>query len=153
MAKVQNGTAVVTETINGNLVVVREKVTDKNGRQLVTQDGRNYYNYIVRGVIMGEKREIRLAPKDKGGYEPLEIIFSISDKAELVISDVTEEMNGVKRTRTVYTAQVVDEDGELWKCDLKPERDSAKTLLNFLLIMLKKQQAKDKAKETTETAA
>lgn len=139
MAKEQNKT-VVTETINGNLVVIREAILGKNKQQLKTQDGRLYYNYVVRGVIRGQEKTIRFAPKDKGGYEPLDILFDISDKAELIIYDEVSEFDGKKTVRMAYKVQVADEDGEVWECNVKPERDSAKALLNFLLISLGKTQ-------------
>ena len=36
MAKEHNGTAVTTETMNGNLVVVREPINGLDGKQLTT---------------------------------------------------------------------------------------------------------------------
>ena len=39
MAKEQNGTAMTTETVNGNLVLVREPINGKDGKQMVTKDG------------------------------------------------------------------------------------------------------------------
>lgn len=139
MANEKNGKAVVTETINGNLVITREPINGKNGKQLVTQDGRKYFAYVVRGIIRGQEKKVDFAPKDQGGYEPLDILFDISPKAELIMSD--EEMtdsSGKVSKYTAYRAQVVDEDGEIWDCGVKPQRDSDKALLKFLLIELKK---------------
>jgi hypothetical protein len=141
--KEQNGTSAVTETINGNLVVVREPIMGNDGKQLVTTDGRLYYAYIVRGKIRGQEKKIDFAPKDKGGYEPLDIVFDISPKAELIMSD--EEMtddSGRKTKYTAYKVQVADEDGEIWDCGVKPQRDSDKALLKFLLITLNKEKSK-----------
>lgn len=141
MAKnVINGTAnAVAETINGNLVVTREAIKGKDGKQLVTKDGRLYFSYIVRGIIRGKEMTIDFVPKDKGGYEPLDILFDLSPKAELTMSE--EEMTDDKGNVTHYTAykvQATDEDGEVWDCSVRPQRDSDKTLLRFLLIELKK---------------
>lgn len=139
MANEKNVKAVVTETINGNLVITREPINGKNGKQLVTQDGRLYFAYVVRGIIRGQEKKVDFAPKDQGGYEPLDILFEISPKAELIMSD--EEMtdsSGKVSKYTAYKAQVVDEDGEIWDCGVKPQRDSDKALLKFLLIELNK---------------
>ena len=139
MANEKNGKAVVTETVNGNLVITREPINGKNGKQMVTQDGRLYFAYVVRGVIRGQEKKVDFAPKDQGGYEPLDILFDISPKAELIMSE--EEMtdaSGKVSKYTSYRAQVVDEDGEIWDCGVKPQRDSDKALLKFLLIELKK---------------
>ncbi len=134
---------VATETLNGNLVVVREAIIGKDGKQLITKDGRPYFAYIVRGVIRGQEKKVDFAPKDKGGYEPLDILFDINDKAELFMTDevITDE-NGNKTSYVSYKVQVVDEDGEIWECGVKPQRDSDKALLKFLLIELGKQAKK-----------
>ena len=87
MAKEKNGTAVATETMNGNLVLVRDPITDKNGKQFMTKDGRPYYSYVVRGKVRGEEKKVDFVPKDQGGYEPLDILFEIAPKAELIISE------------------------------------------------------------------
>ena len=140
---VQNNTAVVTETQNGNLVMVREPILGKDGKQLVTKDGRPYYAYIVRGMIRGQVKKIDFAPKDKGGYEPLDILFDISPRAELIMTDeVMTNDDGTKTSYTAYKVQAVDEDGETWECGVKPQRDSDKALLKFLLIELGKQAKK-----------
>ena len=139
MANEKNGKAVVTETINGNLVITRDPILGKNGSQLKTQNGRLYFAYVVRGNIRGQEKRIDFAPKDQGGYEPLDILFDISPKAELVMTE--EEMTDISGKVTKYTAykaQVIDEDGEKWACGVKPQRDSDKALLNFLLIELSK---------------
>lgn len=145
----KNTTAVVTETQNGNLVMVREAINGKDGKQLLTKDGRPYYAYIVRGLIRGQAKKIDFAPKDNGGYEPLDILFDISPKAELIMTDeVMTNEDGTKTPYTSYKVQAVDEDGEVWECGVKPQRDSDKALLKFLLIELGKQ-----AKKAAEGAA
>ena len=137
---------VATETLNGNLVIVREAIIGKDGKQLMTKDGRPYFAYIVRGVIRGQEKKVDFAPKDKGGYEPLDILFDINDKAELIMTDeVMTDENGNKTPYVSYKVQVVDEDGEIWECGVKPQRDSDKALLKFLLIELGKQVKKTAA--------
>lgn len=142
MAKENNGTVAVTETINGNLVLVREPINGTDGKQLVTKDGRLYFAYVVRGLIRGQEKKIDFVPKDKGGYEPLDILFDICPKAELTMSEEEMTDNDGRKTRYMaYKAQVADEDGEIWDCGVKPQRDSDKALLKFLLICLRKQTA------------
>lgn len=132
---------VATETLNGNLVMVREPIVGKEGKQLITKNGRPYFAYIVRGNVRGQEKKICFVPKDKGGYEPLDILFDISDKAELVMTDeVMTNVDGTKTAYVSYKAQVIDEDGEIWDCGVKPQRDSDKALLKFLLICLHKSQ-------------
>lgn len=130
-------TAVVAETTeNGNLVIVREAICDKRGKQLTTQDGRAYFAYILKGKLRGRDIKVDFSPKDKGGYLPLDLVFDISPKAELLISEVVSEMNGVKSRRTVYEVCNVDEGEKLWKCEVKPTRRSDSDLLAMILNML-----------------
>lgn len=130
-------TAVVAETAeNGNLIIRREAICDKRGRQLVTQDGRAYFAYILKGVLRGRDIKVDFSPKDKGGYLPLDLVFDISPKAEMLISEVVTEMNGIKQRRTVYEVCTVDEKGKLWKCEVKPTRKSDGDLLAMVLNML-----------------
>lgn len=137
MAKEHNATAVATETLNGNLVVVREAIKDKSGKQLTTQDGREYFAYIVRGQVRGRDIKVDFAPKDKGGYEPLDIVFDVAPKAELIMRDEEMKDNDGKVTRyTSYKVQTVDENGIVYECGVKPQRDSDKSLLTMLLNTL-----------------
>lgn len=150
MTKETNSTAVVTETINGNLVVTRTPINGKDGKQLITQDNRPYFAYQVHGIIRGQEKKIDFVPKDKGGYEPLDIVFEIQPKAELIMTDeVMTDNDGNKTAYKAYKVRVYDEDGEAWECGVKPQRDSDKALLNFLLITLRKALKQSEAKTDT----
>lgn len=136
----------VTETVNGNLILTREPITNANGEQMKTADGRLYFAYVTRGVVRtpaGIKEvKVDFCPKDQGGYEPLDLLFEFSPKAELVMTEETmTDNNGRTSHYTVYTAQVVDADGQIWPVSVKPQRDSDKTLLRFLLNTLDKANA------------
>ena len=137
------GTEKVTETKNGNLVIVRKPIVDEKGNQLISKDNHPLYAYMVCGYIRGQEKKIDFAPKDQGGYEPLDILFDMTDKAELIMSDeVMVNDDGTKTPYVSYKVQTVDEDGEIWDCGVKPQRDSDKVLLKFLLISLRKEQKK-----------
>lgn len=97
-------------------------------------DGKDYWAYIVKGQVRGRDVKVDFAPKDKGGYEPLDIVFDVSPKAELVMTD--EEMtdaNGKVTKFTSYKVLTVDEDGIPYECSVKPSRDSDKALLKMLI--------------------
>lgn len=129
--------AVVAKTAaSGNLIVERVAIKDKRGKQLTTQDGRLYFAYIIGGQLRGREIKVDFSPKDKGGYVPLDLVFDVSDKAELLITEVVTEMNGVKQRRTVYEVCTVDEDGQVWKCEVKPTRKSDNDLLAMIMNML-----------------
>lgn len=129
--------AFVAETTeNGNFVITREAIKGANGKQLSTQDGRLYYAYVLQGKLRGRAVKVDFSPRDKGGYLPLDLVFDVSSKAELIISEVVQEMNGVKSRRTVYNVMTVDEDGQLWKCEVKPTRTSDRDMLTMLINLI-----------------
>lgn len=133
----QNTANFVAETTeNGNFVVVRTPIKGANGKQLKTQDGRLYFAYVVNGRLRGRDVKVDFSPKDKGGYLPLDLVFDVSEKAELIISEVVSEMNGVKSRRTVYTVNTVDTDGVVWKCEVKPTRGSDRDTLAMLINLI-----------------
>ncbi len=133
----EQNTAFVAETTeNGNFVITREPIKGANGKQLQTQDGRLYFAYVVKGMLRGRPVKVDFSPKDKGGYQPLDLVFDVSPKAELYISEVVQEMNGVKSRRTVYTVNTVDIDGIVWKCEVKPTRASDRDMLVMLINLI-----------------
>lgn len=121
MANEKKVTDFVAETTDsGNFVIVREPIKGANGKQLKTQDGRLYFAYVLFGKLRGRPVKVDFSPKDKGGYQPLDLVFDVSPKAELLINEVTQEINGTKNKRTVYTVNTVDGDGLVWKAEVKP---------------------------------
>lgn len=113
-----------------NLVVERESFIASNGEQ--------YWAYLVKGKVRGRDVKVDFSPKDKGGYEPLDIVFDVSPTAELIMTD--EEMTDDKGKTTKYTSykvRTIDEFGLEYECGIKPSRDSDKSLLKMLLNNLK----------------
>lgn len=127
---------VAETTADGNFVIVREPIKGANGKQLKTQDGRLYFAYLLHGKLRNRPVKVDFSPKDKGGYELLDLVFDVSPKAELNISEVVQEMNGVKNRRTVYTVNTVDDDGIVWKAEIKPTRASDRDLLAMLINLI-----------------
>lgn len=104
-----------------------------------TKDKREMYGYFVRGQIRGRDVKVDFNAKDQGGYETLDLIFDINPKAELLIHEETQtDIDGAKRTYTVYEVQNVDEDGIVYKYKVKPARESDKTYLDILLQQLER---------------
>ena len=120
-----------------NLTLIRESFDGK--------DGKKYWAYMVRGNVRGREVKVDFVPKDIGGYEPLDIVFDVQDKAELIIGQeqITDSF-GNKSIYATYKARNVDELGIEYECDVKPQRNSDKSLLLMLLNVL---QAEEKAKE------
>ena len=120
-----------------NLTLIRESFDGK--------DDKKYWAYMVKGNVRGREIKVDFVPKDIGGYEPLDIVFDVQDKAELIIGQeqITDSF-GNKSIYATYKARNVDELGIEYECDVKPQRNSDKSLLLMLLNVL---QAEEKAKE------
>lgn len=102
-------------------------------------DGKDYFSYFLKGKIRNRDVKVDFAPKDKGGYEPLDIIFDVDPKAELIMSEETMVDSNGKETRYMsYKARTIDEDGLVFECGIKPSRDSDKALLGMLLALINK---------------
>lgn len=146
----QNTTDLIAETTeNGNFVITRDPIKGANGKQLKTQDGRLYYAYLLHGKLRGRPVKVDFSPKDKGGYELLDLVFDVSPKAELNITEVVQEINGTKTRRTVYTVNTVDENGQIWKSEVKPTRTSDRDMLTMLITLIGAQ-VKTETEETAE---
>ncbi len=100
-------------------------------------DGKQYWAYVLKGQVRGRDVRVDFAPKDKGGYEPLDIVFSIKDTAELIMTTETmTDASGTKMKYISYKVRNADELGVL-ECSIKPIHDSDKTLLTMIVDQLK----------------
>ena len=123
-----------------NLTLIRESFDGK--------DGKKYWAYMVKGNVRGREVKVDFVPKDIGGYEPLDIVFDVQDKAELIIGqEQITDSYGNKNTYTTYKAQNVDEFGIVYDCGIKPQRDSDKSLLTMLLNVLNVQAKAEEEKK------
>lgn len=103
----------------------------------IGNDGKQYWAYVLKGQVRGRDVKVDFAPKDKGGYEPLDIVFMVSDKAELIMTTETmTDANGKKTSYVSYKVRNSDELGDL-ECGVKPSRDSDKALLTMIINQLK----------------
>ena len=130
----------IQTTENGNLIVERETFKAKDKREM--------YGYFVRGKARGREIKVDFVAKDQGGYETLELIFDINPTAELLIREEEMVTDGVKSAYTVYEVQNVDEDGIVYKYEIKPARKSDVAYLNVILQLLERQKAKERAEAT-----
>lgn len=111
------------------LTIERETYTGK--------DGKEYWAYLVRGVVRGRNVKVDFVPKDTGGYEPLDIVFDVKPTATLIMTDETmTDASGKKTNYTAYRAENIDDDGIVYSCGVKPRQDSDKSLLAMLLNTL-----------------
>jgi len=105
-------------------------------------DGKDYWSYVLKGKVRNRDIKVDFAPKDKGGYEPLDIVFEVAPKAELLISDEIMTDNAGNKTKyKAYCVRTV-ENGVPYECNVKPARDSDKALLGMLINQLNADKAK-----------
>ena len=111
---------------NQALVLERETFVAKNGKEM--------YNYFVRGVVHGREVRADFLAKDLGGYELLDLMFEINPKVSLIMHEETmTDEKGNASKYMVYEAQVVDADGLVYTYKLKLAQESDKSYLNILM--------------------
>ena len=96
------------------------------------KDGREMYGYFVRYNIHGKEYRADFEAKDLGGYELLDLMFTIKPTATLVMWE--EKMTDDKGNVTpymVYEARVVDDDGLVFAYKMKLSQESDKSYLNI----------------------
>lgn len=96
------------------------------------------YSYFVKGTIRGKDVKASLIPTDIGGYDVLDIVFGDEKTAKLVLVpySMVDEKTGKEISGNGYEVQNVDENGEVYKCKVKPRQASDKALLEMLLVRL-----------------
>lgn len=102
-----------------------------------SKDNESRFTYFVKGTIRGKDIKASLVPSDIGGYDVLDIVFGNEKTADLVLVPyaMTDD-NGKEIVGNTYEAQNIDENGEIYKCKIKPRQSSDKSLLEMLLARL-----------------
>ncbi len=118
--------------------VVESKVLKIERETFESKTNEVRYSYYVKGTIRGKNVKASLIPSDIGGYEVLDIVFGDSRTADLILVpySMTDEKTGKEISGNGYEAQNVDENGEIYKCKVKPRQASDKSLLEMLLARL-----------------
>lgn len=125
-ANEQVATEETVANVSTNLVLEREKIKTK-------RDRRDIYVYFVRGDYHGREIRADFEAKDQGGYETLDLIFSIKPTAELLMREESMVQDGVRTDYTIYEAYNVDEFGIEIKYEIKLSRKSDRTYLDVIL--------------------
>ena len=104
-------------------------------REIFEKDGKSYFSYFIKGKIRGKEVRILVTPPDKGGFAVLDIVFNNEMKADLITNpfEIKDEKTGNVFKGITYAVHSVDENGDVYECNIKPFRNSDKALLNMLL--------------------
>lgn len=113
----------------------RKEVKVMVERETFEKNGKTYFSYFIKGNLRGKDVKVAVVPPDKGGYAVLDIVFGNDTKAELVVNpyEIKDEATGNVIKGNTYAVRTVDENGEIYESNIKPYRNSDKTLLNMLL--------------------
>ena len=104
-------------------------------RETYEKRGQTFFSYFIKGNVRGKDVKVLISPNDFGGYAVLDIVFDVSNQAEIVITpyEIKDEATGNVIKGNTYALRSVDENGEVYECGIKPFRSSDKSLLNMLL--------------------
>lgn len=104
-------------------------------REAFEYNGKSYFSYFIKGQVRGREVRILLMPPDRGGYKVLDIVFDTADTAELQTKhySMKDERTGKIIEGDTYFVQSVDENGEIYECQIKPFRPSDKALLSLIM--------------------
>jgi len=104
-------------------------------RETFVQEDKTYYSYFIKGKLRGKDVKIAVVPPDKGGYTVLDIVFGNEMKADLVLNpfEIKDEATGKVIKGNTYLVRTTDENGEIYECNVKPYRNTDKTLLTMLI--------------------
>ena len=104
-------------------------------RELFEMDGKKYFSYFIKGQIRGKDVRVAVIPPDKGGYAVLDIVYGNDMKANLIVNpfEIKDETSGKVVKGNTFAVQTKDENGEVYECNIKPFRNSDKTLLAMLI--------------------
>ena len=110
-----------------NVIMVERETFEKNEK--------TYFSYFIKGQVRGREVKVAIIPPDKGGYTVLDIVFGNEMKAELVSNpfEIKDDATGRVIAGNTYAVRTVDENGETYECNVKPYRNSDKTLLNMIM--------------------
>lgn len=124
------------ENIKESKVEEKHLIVERETYESKTNEKR--YSYFVRGKIRGKDIKASLVPSDIGGYDILDIVFGVEKTAELVLVpySMIDEKTGKEICGNDYEVVNYDENGEIYKCKVKPRQASDKSLLEMLLARL-----------------
>lgn len=120
-----------TKSTLNNLILERDSFKSK--------DGKDMFSYFIHGYALGREIRADFVASDQGGYEVLDLLFSLEKDVNVVMRDeVMTDDKGRDTHYTVYEARVQDDDGNVYSYKIKPSRNSDKTYLDMLLTAFAK---------------
>ena len=103
---------------------VNEKVLKVERECYESKSNEIRYTYFISGVIRNKKVKASLIPGNIGGYDVLDIVFGEEKTTDLILVpySMVDEKTGKEKSGYTYEAQNIDENGEVYKCKIKPRK-------------------------------
>lgn len=112
-----------------NLKIEREPYVSK-------KTGKPGFTYYLKGTVRGRDVKAKVVPKDKGGFEVLDIIYDGAMACDLRIEhgEMENEKTGEKIKYDSYIVFSKDPaTGDEFDLKVKPDKDSDKAKFKFIL--------------------
>ncbi len=98
--------------------------------------GKPGFSYYLEGRVRGREVKAKVVPKDKGGFEVLDIIYDGALACDLRIEhgEIPDEKTGETIKFDSYIVFSEDpETGDIYDLKVKPDKDSDKAKFKFIL--------------------
>lgn len=132
------GEAVIFDKADGlfptGVYLTRERVPSQKLKKML-------WIYYVKGEIRGKEVKANFAPSGKDDvatFTNLDIIFGTENTAQIYEKRTTTERNEKKVTYISYQVYWQDEFGEDFIATVKPQKDSDKSIFEYLCKRVKK---------------
>ena len=120
--------AKVEEAVDRVLKIEREPYVSK-------KTGKPGFIYYLKGTVRGREVKAKVVPKDKGGFEVLDIIYDGAIACDLRVEkgEMKNEDGDIVKFETYTVFSKDPTTGEEFDLKVKPDKDSDKAKFKFIL--------------------
>lgn len=118
----------VEEAVDRVLKIEREPYVSK-------KTGKPGFTYYLKGTVRGREVKAKVVPKDKGGFEVLDIIYDGAIACDLRVEkgEMKNEDGDIVKFETYTVFSKDPTTGEEFDLKVKPDKDSDKAKFKFIL--------------------
>lgn len=118
----------VEEAVDRVLKIEREPYVSK-------KTGKPGFTYYLKGTVRGREIKAKVVPKDKGGFEVLDIIYDGAIACDLRVEkgEMKDENGDIIKFETYTVFSKDPATGEEFDLKVKPDKDSDKAKFKFIL--------------------
>ena len=118
----------IEEAVDRVLKIEREPYVSK-------KTGKSGFSYYLKGTVRGREVKAKVIPKDKGGFEVLDIIYDGVIACDLRVEkgEMKNENGDIIKFETYTVFSKDPATGEEFDLKVKPDKDSDKAKFKFIL--------------------